>query len=137
MAFIEREESSNDRARTERSSDGDGQVKKDKMEKPFQRITKTEEHGTRDASYKKAYDHVKLELEQHAIEIKELKKKLEETSVLLNKERARSRHLQAVNRRLERDVDRITFDQEELCKESEITDQLLESKDKEIGSLVA
>mmetsp|Transcript_13015 Transcript_13015/g.20198 ORF Transcript_13015/g.20198 Transcript_13015/m.20198 type:complete len:156 (+) Transcript_13015:107-574(+) len=85
--------------------------------------------------YERMCKQAEFELEESDEEIEELKKCLDETIALLNVERGRSRHLQAVNKRLERDIDRIAFDEEELRKESELFDHLLESKDKEIESL--
>eukprot|EP00546_Thalassionema_frauenfeldii_P006157 CAMPEP_0178921412 /NCGR_PEP_ID=MMETSP0786-20121207/15548_1 /TAXON_ID=186022 /ORGANISM="Thalassionema frauenfeldii, Strain CCMP 1798" /LENGTH=140 /DNA_ID=CAMNT_0020595591 /DNA_START=100 /DNA_END=522 /DNA_ORIENTATION=+ len=87
--------------------------------------------------YQTMYQRAELELEESAKAIEELKTQLEDTVALLNVEKGRSRRLQAVNKRLERDIDRITFDHEELYKESEISEHLLETKNKEIESLVA
>lgn len=103
-------------------------------EKCFQKAT---EQRVSNEMYQTMYKRAELELEASAKVIEELKTHLEDTVALLNVEKGRSRRLQAVNKRLERDIDRITFDQEELYKESEITEHLLESKDKEIESLLA
>mmetsp|Transcript_22158 Transcript_22158/g.33607 ORF Transcript_22158/g.33607 Transcript_22158/m.33607 type:complete len:247 (+) Transcript_22158:156-896(+) len=87
--------------------------------------------------WEKMYKHAKLELEENAKEIHNLKEKLVETDSLLNAERGKVRHLHALNKRLERDVDQLWLDQEELKRDSTVSRQLLASKDKEIESLVA
>lgn len=87
--------------------------------------------------WEKMYEHAKLELEENAKEIHDLKEKLADTNSLLNAERGKVRHLHALNKRLEQDVDQVWFDQEELHRESIMSKQLLASKDKEIESLVA
>jgi len=87
--------------------------------------------------WEKMYKHVKHELEENTKEIQILKEKLAEMNYLLNTEKGRVRHLNAINKRLERDIDEISFDQEELHRDSIMSRQLLASKDKEIESLVA
>eukprot|EP00547_Thalassionema_nitzschioides_P004454 CAMPEP_0194203064 /NCGR_PEP_ID=MMETSP0156-20130528/2950_1 /TAXON_ID=33649 /ORGANISM="Thalassionema nitzschioides, Strain L26-B" /LENGTH=163 /DNA_ID=CAMNT_0038928737 /DNA_START=172 /DNA_END=663 /DNA_ORIENTATION=- len=87
--------------------------------------------------YERMYEHAKLQLEESATEIEELKNRLEETTTLLNEERGRSRHLRAVNKCLERDIDTMEFDQEKVIKEAQLSQHLLSSRDKEIESLVA